>query len=389
MTDTDKLTEILDASADYWQTSCAIVVLQNREPVLRCCYGFADKEKGLPFTENTRISLPCSGGFASLCRLILGKHDFKIQGETVDMPVAAIVREQAEMSVAEFLAAFVFAKLGIYAKTTMPSDARYQRYVLNKESGILPPETGEGCFTVSACEMEAFAKALVWGRLLPAKVRERAERDKSFCGRIDSLHVFSCGDWLRICYSRELDVCFVYLRNETTREEKKNGNWLSFYKDLRREVTAAYMTPQSTRVVPYGRGNALTTMNILLHDDQLPFVADARTCICFAYANRRTDRIFVLMDRTQAVGLVQLHIDRKRNQYEIGILQIDKRFQGRGYGRAFLNWCIEYLREKGAGDILLHCHERNLAGLRLYRSAGFKETGTRDECIVLTLRTDR
>ncbi|MDO4606218.1 MAG: ribosomal protein S18-alanine N-acetyltransferase [Bowdeniella nasicola] len=52
-------------------------------------------------------------------------------------------------------------------------------------------------------------------------------------------------------------------------------------------------------------------------------------------------------------------------------------YQGRGWGRALLQWCLENAREAGSREIFLEVRVTNKEALNLYQSIGFAEIGIR------------
>ena len=59
-------------------------------------------------------------------------------------------------------------------------------------------------------------------------------------------------------------------------------------------------------------------------------------------------------------------------------MMIDKKYQGRGYGREALRLVLDYIATKPFGDsdrIALTCNRDNSAALKLYESMGFSATG--------------
>ena len=56
--------------------------------------------------------------------------------------------------------------------------------------------------------------------------------------------------------------------------------------------------------------------------------------------------------------------------------------QGKGYGKAAMKQCLEYIAQKpfgNSGRVVLTCNKENLPALALYRGLGFIETGNKDE----------
>ena len=112
-------------------------------------------------------------------------------------------------------------------------------------------------------------------------------------------------------------------------------------------------------------------MAIELAPGQERFVADARACIGWAYANRRSHRTYVLMDEGQVIGLLVLAIVPKEKRFEIADVLIDRRYQGRGYGKIMIGMGLEILKRYGAEELMLYCARDNIAAMRLYESVGF------------------
>jgi diamine N-acetyltransferase len=81
----------------------------------------------------------------------------------------------------------------------------------------------------------------------------------------------------------------------------------------------------------------------------------------------------------QMVGFAMWANDPSDGSHWIGGFLIDRRQQGRGYGRAAMLAIIEYLRrEQAASTLALSYQADNAVARRLYASLGFVETGERD-----------
>lgn len=57
----------------------------------------------------------------------------------------------------------------------------------------------------------------------------------------------------------------------------------------------------------------------------------------------------------------------------IDLLAVDRRFQGRGYGREMLRGMLQYFKDQGAEHVHLECLTDNEIGNALYRSEGFED----------------
>ena len=76
--------------------------------------------------------------------------------------------------------------------------------------------------------------------------------------------------------------------------------------------------------------------------------------------------IFLLIDES---GLIIGSVACYGN--EIDDLFVNKRFQGRGFGRKLLLWGINHIRAKSFAPIYLHVAEWNKRAVTLYKSVGF------------------
>ena len=82
------------------------------------------------------------------------------------------------------------------------------------------------------------------------------------------------------------------------------------------------------------------------------------------------------------VGYVMVIYDYDLEEYDIWHLMIDKEYQGRGYAKAAMRLCLEYIAGKPFGNsrkVVMTCAPENIPAMRLYRGLGFRETGNADE----------
>ena len=164
---------------------------------------------------------------------------------------------------------------------------------------------------------------------------------------------------------------YAVTANEVPYTKRMNGQWLSFRPELRAELQGAFATPTAPKLVRYSVHNAMEAMALELAPGQERFVADARTCIGWAYANAGSQRTYVLMDEGRVIGLLVLTIVPKKKRFEIADVLIDRRYQGRGYGKIMLKMGLDILKRHGAEELTLYCVRDNVAAMRLYESVGF------------------
>ncbi len=90
---------------------------------------------------------------------------------------------------------------------------------------------------------------------------------------------------------------------------------------------------------------------------------------------------FTVYERTawQPVGTAYLaDIDHRHGRAEFGVLIGEPAARGRGYGTETARLVLDYaFAALGLHSVMLTCYEFNLAGLRAYEKAGFREFGRR------------
>jgi len=82
-------------------------------------------------------------------------------------------------------------------------------------------------------------------------------------------------------------------------------------------------------------------------------------------ANKTKD-IYLLVENDEIVGSVACYGN------EIDDLIVNKKFQGKGYGKQLLLWAMQRIREKNNAPITLHVAEWNQKAVSLYQKIGFE-----------------
>lgn len=128
--------------------------------------------------------------------------------------------------------------------------------------------------------------------------------------------------------------------------------------------------------------NFIDCFHLQLGEGQERFVSHPIRSLAQAYVYYGQCTPFGIYAENQMVGYVMVIYDYDEEAYNLWHLMIDAAKQNRGYGKAAVQCCLDYIRTKPFGasnEIKLTCHEENEAALHLYRSFGFRPTGERDE----------
>lgn len=128
-------------------------------------------------------------------------------------------------------------------------------------------------------------------------------------------------------------------------------------------------------------------------DEQKDFVASNMYSIVQSYVALLNEDIpnmtYAIYYNDTMVGFIMMEYDKEEEQcysvnghyedcYAVCRLMIDKRYQGRGYGRQAMVKALEYIKtfpEGIASAIYLSYDPDNVVARRLYTSLGFVETG--------------
>lgn len=247
-------------------------------------------------------------------------------------------------------------------------------------------------FTMTVTDGLAMVKAISLQQVLKPKTWAMASRfDKEGLGLIlENANGFSCssvellGYGFYLYFQPELSLAFAALVNEEQKFKHEEGQWQFFRKSLRNAVDGLYTYPKATKMVRVSKDNLWDALTISVEPSQIDFVLDAKSSIAMGLVHK-TKKVFVQMEGKKAIGILVLDIDHKRAFYDIDIIQIDKRFQGRGYGKRMLAFAIDYLKQAGAKELLIGVNRFNYAAQKIYMAAGFTPKKIHEEGMQLQL----
>ena len=144
------------------------------------------------------------------------------------------------------------------------------------------------------------------------------------------------------------------------------------------------------RLVKVDTKNFDSLIDLTVNKEQESFVADNCYSIAEAYAANAEGRValpFGIYDGEVPVGFLMIGYDCRtcwtnevpefaKNGYEIWRFMIDKKFQGKGYGREAMQLALDHIRTFPCGEsewCWLSYAPQNEAARNLYLSFGFEE----------------
>ena len=125
--------------------------------------------------------------------------------------------------------------------------------------------------------------------------------------------------------------------------------------------------------------NFIDAFNLKLAKGQEEYVSHPIRSLAQAYVYREQCQPFGIYDGDTMVGYVMVIYDYDIPEYDIWHMMIDETKQNKGYGSDALDKVLDYIKTKpfGSSDrVALTCNKNNPHAIKLYKSKGFKETGT-------------
>ena len=310
--------------------------------------------------------------------------------------IREIVERASKIPFDEFIRKEIFDKLGMNETKIGMDEKALPLYTLfrNKEYLKFNTEnTDFRFFTTTVQDLEKLMLGILEHRLFSEKVWKIATRfDKENCGlgfESRSGYVFyyiGFEDFSPVIFyfDEENDFCWLHATNSCPKYILEGDNFFSsFSKETRRELEAVFTVPKKTKMVPYGEKNWSQASELELRPDQREFVSGALDTIAYSAAHKN-HKLFVEMEGDRAVGLLDLSVDKKKGDYNIETVIIDRRYQGRGFGKFMLRFAVDYLKKAGAKRLSIGVNRFNIPAQNLYKSVGFKEDCVYEEGVFMT-----
>lgn len=316
-------------------------------------------------------------------------------GETGYMFLSEIVRRVSGMTPPEYLCRYFFAPLGM-DETRPGNDATTALYGIMRDTELipLPRVCPAGVFTTTLRDMSTLARALAEKRFFSQRTWEimlKCDADMVGLGCVKrgelylaDLYPWRMRDTCLLGLNFADGVSILLLNNEETKTKMdENRRWRSFSSDLRRAWQDTRVYPQNPELKRVNGKNIGDALDIELLPEQLAFVPECARCIAATLARKQP--AYILMDHGVAIGLAALTVKPKKKEYSVTFLQVDHRYQGRGYGRILLTRAIEILKEKGAETLEIGVNRFNIPAQRLYRGVGFQDKEVYDGFIEMKM----
>ncbi len=192
---------------------------------------------------------------------------------------------------------------------------------------------------------------------------------------------------LSVCdftYYKSSDLCYVIALLNRGGAINVGGHNHGFTYFFVKEVKAINLYPTHPKFIRVNKKNYCDIMEFETEAEQEGFVCDPRNSLCYSFYSKYR-QAYALVDEDVVIGLAVLDFDKRNEIYDINILQIDKRYQNRGYGRILLEKSLEKIKKisNSKGYITIGVKRDNLVAYKLYKSFGFIEKTINPGFIIL------
>ena len=127
---------------------------------------------------------------------------------------------------------------------------------------------------------------------------------------------------------------------------------------------------------PVTQENLGAVLELKVAENQETFVSSTAESLAQAYVYTDTAFPFAVYDDGNPVGFIMLGYYEEKKYYTLWKLLIDRKYQGRGYGRKALELGIAFLKERfHVTEIYTGVLPGNNVAKSLNHSVGFKDTG--------------
>ncbi len=323
---------------------------------------------------------------------VIGKEELEFEpgsekgeySKTNEMFCKEIIERVSGMELLDFEIKYIFEPLNMIQtkKGRNVNTNNYCTFRYNELLQTIVDETATDLFTTTFADIEKLLIAIYERKLLSNETWKKAitlnEENiglgfSSVNGTICSDEFNFLGYYAALYFNEDADLCYMQLTNSESILENVNGSWMHFRKELRNEIDTFFTYPKNTRIVPYNKKNWYDALNLEISKEQYEFVCDAKQTIAFAFAYQKDHKLFVEMEGDRPVGLMVLQSNKKSKEFYFSILLVDKRYQGRGFGKIMLKWGVEYFKQQGAKELTIGVNRFNISAQNLYKSVGFKE----------------
>jgi len=318
------------------------------------------------------------------------------ESESNTLILVALIEQLSDKDILTYVLDEVLKPLGIMAKKGC--DHTTLSYKVHNHDQLVAMEYDydvKTVFQVKAFQMKDFLfsllnKELYSKRLWPKLIKQN-KRGESLLFYNANGYAYIGMEFLGFgyyCYfNYDLNLAFSSLVNEHQQVKFIDNEWHAFRPDSRQVISALVTQPRNTKMVRLNKKNFWHALELSIEDHQNQFVLNTKSSIAMALMYE-SKQAYVQMEGDTCVGLLVLDINKKKEDYNIDIIIIDKRYQGRGYGKHMVKWGVDKLKDTGARKLTIGVDRTNIGAKKIYMNAGFKPNSVHEGGMELVMYID-
>lgn len=308
-----------------------------------------------------------------------GSRDAR-KSEVNNVFLTEVIQRASGLSLVDFLRIHVFEPIGVTIRpgvdmTTSTALARNYKHLFDIQ---LEPQI-DHIFSITGEDLKNLLFALANKKILSDKMWDLMyEYDIDGDGIILSerygYHYLGSkfyGYNISIFIHPSNGLSFAILLNESQILEFDQGEYHYFGRDLLNIIFKHSLYPEDTRLEPIKPAYLWQALKLSLEDHQANYVMDAKSAIAMGLLYDHYE-VYVQMEGNLVVGLLVLINDPDKDLFEIDIAIIDKKYQGRGFGKHMIQWAVDYLEGQGSKTLIIKLDRSNAPAKAVYEAIGFQ-----------------
>ena len=137
------------------------------------------------------------------------------------------------------------------------------------------------------------------------------------------------------------------------------------------EIAANILKYDNPKLIKVNKNNIYDYISIENDPNQLYFMGPTKYALAYSMVNKRAKN-YLLVDNEVVVGCLTLEIDIKEQLYKISNVLVDRKYLGRGYGKALIKKALLIFSKYNCHTLSLYVSKFNQAALHTYVKCGFE-----------------
>lgn len=192
----------------------------------------------------------------------------------------------------------------------------------------------------------------------------------SFTEAQSQVHHFLAGPFSVFDF-KKMDIQVIKVASFSGYEQIMNGEAYSFDNYFMPQLEPLFLEYHNPKLVKLNKKNVYDLLHIENDPNQLWFMGQTKYMLAYQYVEPNAT-CYLLIDHGIVVGTVCLYIDRKGQKFDIANVLIDKKYQGKGYGKALIRESLKIFSKEKIKTLTMFVEKDNERAFQTYLKCGFK-----------------